>query len=94
MNTAWMAGGVLAATMIMAAIPASGAGGGKFTLESPDIAEGKTIAAAQVFNGFGCNGGNISPALSRAAPTSAQRAMVDPARRPASRIAIISGCMR
>jgi hypothetical protein len=60
-----MAGASLAAAVIMAAIPAARAGGGgKLTLTSPDIAEGKTIAAAQVFNGFGCSGGNISPALS------------------------------
>jgi phosphatidylethanolamine-binding protein (PEBP) family uncharacterized protein len=34
-----------------------------FMLTSPDLANGKTIAAAQVFNSFGCNGGNLSPAL-------------------------------
>jgi Raf kinase inhibitor-like YbhB/YbcL family protein len=74
MNAAWMAGTALAATMIMAAIPAARAGGaGKFTLTSPDIAAGKTIAAAQVFNGFGCSGANISPALSWSnAPAGAQ----------------------
>jgi Raf kinase inhibitor-like YbhB/YbcL family protein len=33
-------------------------------LTSPDIAPGATIANAQVFKGFGCTGGNISPALS------------------------------
>jgi Raf kinase inhibitor-like YbhB/YbcL family protein len=62
-----MAGAALAAaaTMVAAPIPSARAGGaGKFTLSSPDIAEGKTIAAAQVFNGFGCSGGNVSPALS------------------------------
>jgi Raf kinase inhibitor-like YbhB/YbcL family protein len=35
-----------------------------FTLSSPDIGNGRTIAAAQVFNSFGCSGGNVSPALS------------------------------
>ena len=35
----------------------------RFTLSSPDIANGKTIAAAQVFNSFGCSGNNVSPAL-------------------------------
>jgi len=35
----------------------------QFTLSSPDIANGKTIAAAQVFNSFGCSGNNVSPAL-------------------------------
>ena len=34
------------------------------TLTSPDIKEGGTIANEQVFKGFGCTGGNISPALS------------------------------
>lgn len=35
----------------------------EMTLTSPDVAEGKSLADAQVFNGFGCTGGNISPAL-------------------------------
>ena len=34
------------------------------SLTSPDIAPGATIASEQVFNGFGCAGGNVSPALS------------------------------
>jgi Raf kinase inhibitor-like YbhB/YbcL family protein len=33
------------------------------TLTSADIKEGATIANEQVFKGFGCTGGNISPAL-------------------------------
>lgn len=32
-------------------------------VSSPDIANGKTLSAAQVFQGFGCTGGNVSPAL-------------------------------
>ena len=32
-------------------------------LTSPDMTEGGTLAPAQVFNGFGCEGGNLSPAL-------------------------------
>jgi Raf kinase inhibitor-like YbhB/YbcL family protein len=35
-----------------------------FTLSSRDFADGGTIAAAQVFNGWGFHGGNVSPALS------------------------------
>jgi hypothetical protein len=35
-----------------------------FTLTSPDIANGGKIPEAQVFNSFGCSGGNVSPALS------------------------------
>ncbi|MFM6987283.1 MAG: YbhB/YbcL family Raf kinase inhibitor-like protein, partial [Arenimonas sp.] len=34
-----------------------------FSLSSPQIKPGATLTDAQVFNGFGCSGGNISPAL-------------------------------
>jgi len=34
-----------------------------FSLSSPDFKEGGTIANEHVFNGFGCTGGNLSPAL-------------------------------
>ncbi len=33
------------------------------TLTSPGLADGATLPAAQVFNGFGCSGDNQSPAL-------------------------------
>jgi Raf kinase inhibitor-like YbhB/YbcL family protein len=36
----------------------------RLTLTSPQISQGKTISTEQVFNGFGCSGKNISPALS------------------------------
>ncbi|HET8577773.1 MAG TPA: YbhB/YbcL family Raf kinase inhibitor-like protein [Methylomirabilota bacterium] len=35
----------------------------QFKLSSPDIKPGGSIAEEQVFNGFGCSGKNISPAL-------------------------------
>jgi Raf kinase inhibitor-like YbhB/YbcL family protein len=35
-----------------------------FKLTSPDMQEGGTLADVHVFNGFGCTGGNQSPALS------------------------------
>lgn len=35
-----------------------------FKLESPDIRPGEQIADKYVLNGFGCEGGNVSPALS------------------------------
>ena len=35
----------------------------RFTLSSTDLSDGGTIASAQVFNEFGCKGGNVSPAL-------------------------------
>ncbi|MDR3493883.1 MAG: YbhB/YbcL family Raf kinase inhibitor-like protein [Ancalomicrobiaceae bacterium] len=37
---------------------------GDFRLTSTDVAEGKPLTAAQVFNGFGCSGENHSPQLS------------------------------
>jgi Raf kinase inhibitor-like YbhB/YbcL family protein len=36
----------------------------EFKLTSSDIAEGKLMNSKQVFNGFGCSGENLSPALS------------------------------
>lgn len=43
------------------ALAATAAGG--FTLSSPGIRPGGTLTEAQVFNGFGCSGKNVSPAL-------------------------------
>jgi Raf kinase inhibitor-like YbhB/YbcL family protein len=34
-----------------------------FALTSPNVKEGGRVAGEQVLNGFGCQGGNISPAL-------------------------------
>lgn len=34
-----------------------------FTLTSPTIKHGATLTKAQVFNGFGCSGDNVSPEL-------------------------------
>jgi Raf kinase inhibitor-like YbhB/YbcL family protein len=34
-----------------------------FDLSSPNVIEGQTLNQAQVYKGFGCNGGNLSPAL-------------------------------
>jgi phosphatidylethanolamine-binding protein (PEBP) family uncharacterized protein len=58
--------GALASALVIAAaaVSAADAPAAKFTLTSPDIAAGGRIADAQVFNGFGCQGGNLSPALS------------------------------
>jgi Raf kinase inhibitor-like YbhB/YbcL family protein len=57
--------GALAAALLIAASAAIAADAPpvKFTLTSPDIAAGGRIAEPQVFNGFGCQGGNLSPAL-------------------------------
>jgi Raf kinase inhibitor-like YbhB/YbcL family protein len=56
----------LAATTLLAAGPPAAKETGamaKFSLTSTDFTEGGTLANAQVFNEFGCKGGNISPAL-------------------------------
>ena len=51
---------LLAAALLGAATFAHAAG---FTLSSPGIKPGATLTDAQVFNGFGCSGKNISPEL-------------------------------
>lgn len=38
-----------------------GAHAADFTVSSTDIAPGQTLAPAQVFQGFGCTGGNRAP---------------------------------
>ena len=62
---AWLVMTALAATTLFAAgLPAATGGAmAKFTLTSTDFTEGTTLANAQVFNEFGCKGGNVSPAL-------------------------------
>jgi Raf kinase inhibitor-like YbhB/YbcL family protein len=44
----------------LALLPAAAFG---FTLESAEVKPSGTIAEAQVYKGFGCTGGNVSPAL-------------------------------
>jgi Raf kinase inhibitor-like YbhB/YbcL family protein len=58
MKTTSLLGGVALATLL-----SSGAYAAGFTLSSPDIKPGSTIKDEQVFNGFGCTGANVSPAL-------------------------------
>ncbi len=51
---------LIAALILFATGQALAAG---FTLTSPQLQPGGTMATAQVFNGFGCTGSNISPEL-------------------------------
>ena len=62
---AWLAMIALAAmTLFVAGSPAAPEGAmAKFTLTSTEFTEGSTLANAQVFNEFGCKGGNASPSL-------------------------------
>jgi Raf kinase inhibitor-like YbhB/YbcL family protein len=53
-----------ASLVATALLTGTASGAEKMTLTSPDLKPGATIAAEQVFKGFGCTGGNMSPALS------------------------------
>ena len=52
------------AALGVSALGASVANAQNLSLTSAEIKEGATIANEQVFKGFGCTGGNISPSLS------------------------------
>ncbi len=61
-----MASMSLAARAVALATLAATLGGARaadFKLTSPTIKPGSTLSDAQVFNGFGCTGKNVSPAL-------------------------------
>jgi Raf kinase inhibitor-like YbhB/YbcL family protein len=65
-GSALVAIGLLWGIMICVARAQSGekaAGEASFTLTSRDIVNDKKIPEAQVFNSFGCRGGNVSPQL-------------------------------
>lgn len=54
---------LLASTITVAALSGAVSAEG-LTLSSPDIAEGQQLASDFVFQGFGCEGGNVAPTLS------------------------------
>jgi Raf kinase inhibitor-like YbhB/YbcL family protein len=63
---AWLATMTVAATTLLAAtapVAKETSAMATFTLTSSDFTQGGTLANAQVFNEFGCRGGNVSPAL-------------------------------
>jgi len=47
----------------IALLPVAVLAAGPFTLESAEVKPGSKIAEVQVFKGFGCEGGNVSPSL-------------------------------
>ena len=53
----------LALAAALATIALGTASAADFKLASPTIKPGSTLSEAQVFNGFGCTGKNVSPAL-------------------------------
>ena len=52
-----------AAALLSGLTLTSDAAGAAFHVQSADIKPGATIASEQTFNGFGCTGQNVSPAL-------------------------------
>lgn len=50
-------------TLLLSLLAANTAIAAGFTVTSPEIRNGAHIAVEQVFNNFGCQGGNVSPAL-------------------------------
>jgi phosphatidylethanolamine-binding protein (PEBP) family uncharacterized protein len=65
---------VLVAAALALSTPALAAG--KFTLTSSDVKNGGTLAEEQVFNGFGCSGGNVSPQLAWSNPPAGTKSFV------------------
>ena len=49
--------------VVVALLPGAAHAAGTFTLSSAEIKPNATVAEAQVFKGFGCAGGNVSPSL-------------------------------
>ncbi len=46
-----------------------------FELSSPDFKPGQALSKAQEFNSFGCQGGNLSPALNWSAPPAGTKSL-------------------
>jgi Raf kinase inhibitor-like YbhB/YbcL family protein len=51
------------ATLCLTLLPLAALAAEPFTLESAEIKPNSVIAEAQVYKGFGCTGGNVSPSL-------------------------------
>jgi hypothetical protein len=51
------------ALLWLAALPCAALAADPFTLESAEVKPKSTIAEAQVYKGFDCEGGNVSPSL-------------------------------
>jgi hypothetical protein len=67
---------VAAASAIMGAqLLSPTANAADFKLSSPSIRAGQTMSMKQVFNGFGCKGDNVSPALSWTSPPAGTKSL-------------------
>jgi Raf kinase inhibitor-like YbhB/YbcL family protein len=49
--------------LALVSLPLAALAAGTFALESAEVKPGATIAAAQLYKGFGCDGSNVSPSL-------------------------------
>ena len=56
-------GAAMGAVLALSVAMSAAASAQDFKVSSPDIKPGGTIKEEQVFNGFGCSGKNVSPAL-------------------------------
>jgi Raf kinase inhibitor-like YbhB/YbcL family protein len=54
---------IVVVLMMLSLLTVECAFAGGFKLTSPQLKDGATMAAEQVFNSFGCSGGNVSPEL-------------------------------
>jgi Raf kinase inhibitor-like YbhB/YbcL family protein len=68
-----MKNGFFALAFLLSTSPALAA---DFTLTSTDIATGRQLTSAQVFNGFGCAGENVSPHLAWSNPPAETKSFV------------------
>ena len=59
----WLAAALLASSLLWTLAAGAAEETAKFTLTSAAFTEGGTIGGTQVYNGFGCTGTNVSPAL-------------------------------
>jgi hypothetical protein len=65
---------IIVLALLMLATPALAAE--KLTLKSADVKAGGTLTDKQVFNGFGCTGGNVSPQLGWSEPPAGTKSFV------------------
>ncbi|HXR18827.1 MAG TPA: YbhB/YbcL family Raf kinase inhibitor-like protein [Steroidobacteraceae bacterium] len=54
---------ITATAICWAALPLAGSAATGFSIDLPTIPPGSRLSDAQVFNGFGCSGRNVSPAI-------------------------------
>jgi Raf kinase inhibitor-like YbhB/YbcL family protein len=63
------------AAVLAALLPLTAYAADKFTLTSAEVKPNLKIAEAQVYNGFGCTGGNVSPSLSWSSPPAGTKSL-------------------